>query len=68
MDQSEILARIWESYEAGDVIPACAWCDRVRIEDEWLEPARGALSTIDTRMTLSHSICPRCTERQLAPT
>jgi hypothetical protein len=67
MDQNEILGKIWETFEAGDVIPACAWCDRIRIEDEWLEPARWTLSTIDERMTLSHSICPQCAETQLAP-
>jgi hypothetical protein len=67
MDRNQVVARIWETYEAGGLIPACAWCARIRIEGEWLHPHPGALSTIDRRVTLSHSICPRCAEAQRPP-
>jgi hypothetical protein len=67
MDRNEVLARIWGAYQAGDLIPACSWCGRVRLEEEWLDPPHGALSTIDEPLTLSHSICPSCTEAQPAP-
>ena len=67
MDQSELSAKVWEAYETCGLITACAWCRRVCIEGEWLGPIPGILSTIDTRMTLSHSICPRCVEVQRTP-
>ena len=67
MDRNQVLAKIWEAYEAGELIPACAWCGRVRIEGEWLDPPHGALTTIDEAMTISHSICPRCAAAQPAP-
>ncbi|HLY95269.1 MAG TPA: hypothetical protein VKP14_10520 [Gaiellaceae bacterium] len=65
MERNEVFDKIWEAYEAGQLIPACAWCNRVRIGEEWLKPENGTLSTIDERMTLSHSICPGCAETQL---
>lgn len=67
MNRGEITDRIWDAYDAGTIIPACAWCERLRIDDEWLELDRGVLAMIDARMTLSHSLCPRCAETQLAP-
>jgi len=67
MDRNAVLAKIWEAYEAGAYIPACAWCGRVCLDGEWVEPPVGALSTIDAPMTLSHSICPRCVEAQREP-
>jgi hypothetical protein len=62
MERNAVLARIWEVYQAGGYLAACAWCSRVRIDGEWLEPPQGAISTIDARMTLSHSICPECAD------
>ena len=47
-------------YEAGDLITICAWCDRVVIGGDWVVAPRAAISAIDSRFTLSHSICPRC--------
>jgi hypothetical protein len=26
MDQNEVFAKIWEAYETGELISACAWC------------------------------------------
>jgi hypothetical protein len=67
MDQNEVLFRIWEAYEAGELVTACAWCGRVRIEQEWFAPPPAALATIDATRTLSHSICPSCVKAQPAP-
>ena len=68
MDRAEVFDKIWEAYETGSVLLACAWCNRVRIGEEWLEPEKGVLSTIDERMTISHSICPPCAaSRPLTP-
>ena len=46
--------------EAGDLIVACAWCKRVELDGAWVLAPRAALSAIDSRLTLSHSICPQC--------
>ena len=54
------FSRIWAAFEAGGVLPACAWCGQVRIDDAWLTPPPAALAAIDQRYTLSHSICDRC--------
>jgi hypothetical protein len=60
VDRNVILDRIWEASESGRLITACAWCERVCIDREWVEPTHGFLDTIDQRMSLSHSICPIC--------
>jgi hypothetical protein len=65
MDRNTVLAKIWDAYESGALIPACAWCHRVQLDGEWVEVPVGALSTIDAPMTLSHTICPACIEAQL---
>lgn len=65
MDRNTVLAKIWEAYESGGFVPTCAWCRRVCVDGEWVELEAGALSTIDAPMTLSHTICPDCTEAQL---
>ena len=48
------------TYEAGDLIVTCAWCERVELDGEWVLAPRAALSAVDSRLTLSHSICPKC--------
>lgn len=63
MDTNDLFSRVWEAYEAGDFITACAWCDRLRIDDEWLLPPQVALAAIDVKNVLSHSICDECAER-----
>ena len=60
LDRNEFREHIWEVAEAGGLLTACSWCGCVRVHDEWVVPPVGALSTIDERSTLSHSICPRC--------
>jgi hypothetical protein len=62
----EFSLRAWQPVFAsvrevlGDDI--CAWCARIVIDGEWLLPPRAALTAIDARLTLSHSICPRCAQ------
>jgi hypothetical protein len=48
------------TYEAGEMVTMCAWCRRVEIDSEWLLAPRAALTAIDSKYTLSHSICPEC--------
>ena len=57
---SEVANRIFATYEAGDLITACAWCSRVEIDGEWQLAPHSALAAIEERYTLSHSICPVC--------
>jgi hypothetical protein len=56
----EVARRILATYEAGDLITMCAWCRRVEIDGEWVLAPRAALTAIDAKYTLSHSICPAC--------
>lgn len=67
VDKKEFLEYVWERFETGNLITVCSWCDRVRIEDEWVALPGGALQTIDARLTLSHSICPTCADAQPVP-
>ena len=60
MVPSEVANRIFATYEAGDLITACAWCSRVEIDGEWQLAPHSALAAIEERYTLSHSICPVC--------
>ena len=57
----EVTRRILAIYEAGGLVTMCAWCRRVEIDGEWSLAPRQALSAIEARYTLSHSICPTCT-------
>jgi hypothetical protein len=60
---SGLFSRIVSIYDDGGILPACAWCGRVRIDDTWVEPPPAALDAIDTRNTVSHSICDACASR-----
>jgi hypothetical protein len=57
---SEVANRIFATYEAGDLITACAWCNRVEIDGDWHLAPLTALAAIEEGYTLSHSICPVC--------
>jgi hypothetical protein len=57
---SEVTRRVLAAYEAGDLITMCAWCGRVEIDGDWLLTPRAALTAIDARCSISHSICPEC--------
>jgi hypothetical protein len=57
MEAQEVFSRIVEIYEEGSVMPTCAWCGRVRVDDAWVVPPPAAIAAIDERNTLSHSVC-----------
>lgn len=61
-ERAGIFARVWDAFDAGQLIPTCAWCGRVRIGGTWLLVPRAALAAIDQRLALSHSICQGCVE------
>lgn len=67
MDTDDVFLRIVAIYDEGGVLPICAWCGRVRIDDAWLVPPPAALAAIDERHTLSHSICDECAARGVPP-
>jgi hypothetical protein len=60
MDPSEVTSRIVAAYEAGEVITSCAWCGRIALDGEWVQPPRAALEAINGHNILAHSICPDC--------
>jgi hypothetical protein len=60
MGADEVTRRILATYEAGDLVTSCAWCQRVEIDAEWVRAPRAALTAIDAQFTLTHSICPEC--------
>jgi hypothetical protein len=62
VDQNDTFSRIWAAFDAGQVLPACAWCGRLQIDDAWLMPTPAALAAIDERYTFSHSVCDGCAE------
>jgi hypothetical protein len=68
LDRSEIQAKIWETYESGELIRACAWCTRLCLDGEWVLADRDALRSIDALVTLSHGICPSCAQTPEPPT
>jgi hypothetical protein len=60
MAPSEVTNRIFATYEAGDLITACAGCKRVEIDGGWHLAPHAVLAAIEERYTLSHSICQAC--------
>jgi hypothetical protein len=58
--EGEVTAHILAISDAGALIPMCAWCERIRLDDEWVQPPRVALDAIDVRNSVSHTICPDC--------
>jgi hypothetical protein len=62
MERSDAFARVWAAFDAGDILPACAWCGRVRIDEIWLLPSGAALAAIDQRYAFSHSVCDGCAD------
>jgi hypothetical protein len=63
MDRGDAFTRVWAAFDAGDILPACAWCGRVRIDEAWLLPSGAALAAIDQRYAFSHSVCDGCAHR-----
>ncbi len=66
MAPDEVTRRVLARYEAADLVTACAWCQRVGFDGEWLLMPRAALVAIDQQYSLTHGICPSCAAR-LAP-
>jgi hypothetical protein len=64
---AEVTRRIFALYETGSLVTMCAWCRRVDVDGEWVLAPRAALSAIDARYSLSHSICPACGDAPTAP-
>ena len=64
MERSEFVSVVLAAYESGNLIPVCAWCGRLLIEDDWIRPPPGVLSTVDEAEALTHSICPTCATDQ----
>jgi hypothetical protein len=63
MVADDVTRQILATYEAAELIVACAWCRRVVFGDAWQLAPRAALVAIDEQLTLSHSICPSCSAR-----
>jgi hypothetical protein len=62
------LAQILRDAQAGDVlILHCAWCDRLKVGDEWLHLeaiGRGQQRiAASVRDQATHGICPNCFEQ-----
>jgi len=55
--------KIWDLFEAGNAVPVCAWCGRIRLDDEWQWAPTGALTAIEPT-SLTHSICVSCAAAQ----
>ena len=66
-DTADVFAHMLETYETGELVSVCAWCNRVEIDGEWVRTNRLALAAVDGRSTLSHSICPECAAKQSPP-
>lgn len=44
-----------------ELLPVCAWCRKIRREDQWLSLEAYARTELNTAVT--HSICPDCRQR-----
>src|SRR2546423_7725755 len=47
--------------DAGALLRACAWCDRVQLDANWVEASPDVLALVDAHRNISHTICPSCT-------
>ena len=64
MYSGQVMERVLAMADAGVLIPMCAWCGRIELDGEWVQPPQGALDVIDVRNAVSHSICPTCAAEQ----
>ena len=69
---SALATVLREAHASGKQLLHCAWCERIRIGEEWL--ALEAIGTGQTRISAdltrrsTHGICPSCFERVNAET
>lgn len=63
--QRAIFTQVWEIYDGGKLLVTCAWCERIRLDERWVEPPSSALAAIDAPNLLSHSICDDCSQRAI---
>ncbi|HKI66342.1 MAG TPA: hypothetical protein VJ989_03645 [Solirubrobacterales bacterium] len=61
MERSEIFAAVWDAFEVGEILTACAWCGRVEIGGVWLPLPSAAVIAVEGH-GISHTICSRCAE------
>jgi hypothetical protein len=54
--RGDVIVRVLAMFEAGELIPMCAWCRRLRL-DEWVFQG-GTLQVLNVTNQVSHSICP----------
>jgi hypothetical protein len=56
----QIIARLIAIYETGGFIRVCAWCGRVKLDDDWFPIPDGALDAIVAPAGITHTVCPSC--------
>jgi hypothetical protein len=51
-----------DSFSAHEILVRCAWCERIKVDDAWIEVAEvQAMQFIpETVGQHSHGICPDC--------
>ena len=60
---AEQLARIRTIKGAGAQVPICAWCSRIRIDDDvWLVPLPAVVVAFEGTNTFKHTICDQCAD------
>jgi uncharacterized protein YlaI len=54
---------------ADELLVRCAWCERIKLGDEWVDVAevRAMRLTHDSVGHYSHGICPECYTRLTPP-
>jgi hypothetical protein len=58
-----------ESTSARELLVRCAWCERVKVDDEWVEAAEVQAMRLvrDAPERHSHGICPDCFAKLTPP-
>jgi hypothetical protein len=60
VNSNQIFSRVWAAFDEGEIMTACAWCGRVRLDGGWRRPPVAVVDAIDSRLAFSHSICDEC--------
>jgi hypothetical protein len=58
-----------KSTPASELLVRCAWCERIKMDDEWVEVAevQAMRLTRNARLQHSHGICPDCFAKLTPP-